>query len=113
MVNERKVAKDHSQTRTIIILKLVERSSQAPARRTFIITELFQSHGRVRRSSDVPAFCSFSRRDLLRLALNWQPLCVIKHGTTGDRKQGDEADNNKRQGSFHQLTRILAPQVIG
>src|SRR6266404_4584930 len=86
MRNERKVAKDHPQTRTIIMLKLVERSSQAAAWRTFIITELFQSHRRVGSSSNVAAF---SKRGLFRRARRWQPLCVIKHGATGDRKQRD------------------------
>src|SRR6266404_1926368 len=111
MVNERKIAKDHPQTRTIIMLKLVERSSQATTRRTFIITELFQSDGRVGRSSNVPPFYSFSR-GLLRLARHRQPLCAIKHRATGDRKQRDETDDNKWQISFYHLNSILAPQLI-
>src|SRR5438552_3228062 len=113
MVNEGIVAKDHPQTWTIIVLKLVQGSSQATARRTFVITEFFQSHGRVGRSSNVPTFCSFSQRDLFRLVRRWQPLCVIKHSTTSDRKQRDETDDNKRQVSFHQLNSILARKVIG
>src|SRR5438874_9718434 len=113
MVNERKVTKDHPQTRTIIMLKLVERGGQVTAGRTFIITELFQGHGRVGRSSNVVPFCSFSKRGLFRRARLWQPLCVIKDGATGDRKQRDERDDDKRQVSFHQLNSIQAPQLIG
>src|SRR5947207_4239773 len=113
MVIERKVAKGHSQPRTIIMFKLVERSSQATARRTFIITELFQSHRRVGRSSNVPPFCTFFKRGLFRRAWRWQPLGVIKHGATGDRKQRDETDDNKWQISCYHLNSILAPQLIG
>src|SRR5437868_1760012 len=113
MVNERKIAKDHPQTRTIIMLKLVKRGSQATARRTFIITELFKRHRRVGRSSNVPPVCPFSKRDLFRRAWLWQPPRMIKHGATRDRKQRDETDDDKRQISFHQFDSILAPQSIG